>query len=186
MPLGTLHPCKNNPLLLRPPLTPYQLPLKRKKSSPSFPTTTTSDSLSLNPASNQSTLNASPSNAVNPSFKKLSQVNYKHSKQIQAIQIDMRGLSVVVLEFRTGLLPNAPPILPHSTFSSMRITADLSSLTSVPVPAQANAPPSSRCNPARRDELASPSHIWDSQKESGISSNPRECEMNAPSRFEKI
>jgi hypothetical protein len=45
----------------------------------------------------------------------------------------MRGLYAIVLELRTGFLPNAPsPLPPRSTFSSMRVTYDLSSLTSVP------------------------------------------------------
>jgi hypothetical protein len=54
----------------------------------------------------------------------------QHSSQIQAIQTDMCSLHFIVLELRNGLLPNASPTLPRSTFSFMRITDDFRTLTS--------------------------------------------------------
>jgi hypothetical protein len=69
---------------------------------------------------------------LQPEFQKVITSALQHSKQIQAIQSCMRGLSVMVLELRNSLLSNAPPLPPHSKFSSMRITDDLPSLTSVP------------------------------------------------------
>jgi hypothetical protein len=119
-------------------------------------------------------------------FQKVITSALQHSKQIQAIQSDMRGLSVMVLELRNNLLPNAPPLPPRSTISPMWITDDLSSLISVP--ANSNAPSFPHCKTLRGDKLASPSHIsttWDSQKESGISLDPRECYMNAPNGSEQ-
>jgi hypothetical protein len=97
-------------------------------------------------------------------FQKVITSALQHSKQIHAIQSDMRGLSDMVIELHNGLLPNAPPLPTRSIFSSMCITDELSSLTSVP--ANSNAPSPHRKTP-RGDEVASPSHIsttWDSQK----------------------
>jgi chromosome segregation ATPase len=45
-------------------------------------------------------------------FQKVITSVLQHSKQIQAIQSDMRGLSAMVLELRNGLLPNDPPLPP--------------------------------------------------------------------------
>jgi hypothetical protein len=98
----------------------------------------------------------------------------------------MRSLSDMVLELCNVLLTNAPLIPPRSKFSLMRITDDLSYLTSVPD--NSNAPSYPCRKTPRGDELSSPSHIsmtWDSQKESGISLDPRECDMNAPNGPEK-
>jgi hypothetical protein len=85
-------------------------------------------------------------------FHKVITSALQHSKQIQAIQSDMHGLSSMVLELRNGILPNAIPLPPRSTFSSMRITDYLSSLTSVP--ANSNAPSSPRRKTPRGDKLA--------------------------------
>jgi hypothetical protein len=52
-------------------------------------------------------------------FQKVIMSALQHSKKIQAMQSDMRGLSAMVLELRNGLIPNAPPLPPCSTFSSM-------------------------------------------------------------------
>jgi hypothetical protein len=72
----------------------------------------------------------------------------------------MHILSSMILEIRAALLPNAPPnappIPPRSKFSSMRITNDISPLTSMP--AISNAPSSPRSEAPRGDQLASPSH----------------------------
>jgi hypothetical protein len=78
------------------------------------------------------------------------------------------------------------PIPPRSAFSLVRITDDLSSLTSTPV--ISNAPSSPRRKAPRGNQLASPSYnlmTGDSQIISGIGSSPRECEMNAPSGIEQ-
>jgi hypothetical protein len=103
------------------------------------------------------------------------------------MQSDTRSLSSIVKEIRTALLPNAPPLLPHSSFSSTCITYYLSSLASAPV--LTNAPSAPHRKKAQRgEELASPSHIsmaGDSQKDSGTSSNLRECEINTPIGFEQ-
>jgi hypothetical protein len=119
-------------------------------------------------------------------FEKIPTSALQHPTQIQAIQTDMHILHSIVLKLHNGLLPNAPPTLPQSTFSSMRITDDLSTLTSTLT--NTNAPSSPQRKTPRGDELASPPHIsttWDSQKESGRSSDSRECEMNAPRGSEK-
>jgi hypothetical protein len=115
-------------------------------------------------------------------FQKVITSALQHSNKIQSIQSNRRILSSMVLEIRSALLPNAPPILPCSTVSSMQITDDISSLTSVPV--QSNYPSSPRQNAPRGDQLASPTNnstTGDSQIASGISSNPREYDMNTPS-----
>jgi hypothetical protein len=68
----------------------------------------------------------------------------------------MRSLSSMVLDIWSALLPKTLPIPPRSTLSSMRITKDLSSLTSAPD--QSNAPSSPRRKALCGEQLASPSH----------------------------
>jgi hypothetical protein len=52
-------------------------------------------------------------------FQKVITSAIQHSKHIQEIQSDMRGLSAMVLELCNGLLPDAPPL--HSTPSPFHI-----------------------------------------------------------------
>jgi hypothetical protein len=110
----------------------------------------------------------------------------QHSKQKHAIQSDMLIISSMILEIRSALLPNAPPIPPRSVLSSMSITDDLSSLKSTPAISNTNYSP--RRKAPIGYQLASPSQnlmTGDSQIMSGIGSRPRECEMSAPSGLEQ-
>jgi hypothetical protein len=112
-----LHPCKNNPSIhqsINPPSANAPLPAP----------THTQEVISVSSNDNSSRLAELESSIQSINSERISfQFNFKclqaefqkvttsalqHSKKIQAIQSDMRGLSSMFLELRTGLSPMLP------------------------------------------------------------------------------
>jgi Mg2+ and Co2+ transporter CorA len=64
-------------------------------------------------------------------FQKVINDVLKHSKEIQAMQGEVRRLTSTMQEIYNAILPNAPLLPPCSPFAALRINDDLASLQSV-------------------------------------------------------
>jgi hypothetical protein len=129
----------------------------------------------------ESTFMQSDHTQLRNEFQKILTGVLKHSKEMQAIQSEVRGLTAVMQKFRNAIFPNELPLYPRSSFATLRIDDELATHQSSPmICAAPSSPPRKKLY--RGDELPSTSlHTTteDLQIESGTSLNPGECFMDA-------